>query len=370
MKLHKELPSLWSVWWRAIDRCSLISILVLMAGGVWLIMTASPAIALQHHWSPFVLLKRHFFILGPGLILLLATSFCNKNLLFKIACILGGFMWLGLWGVIYLGAEIKGAKRWLPLGGFSIQPSEFFKPAFALISAYILSMQSERKFAWATIALFVAILPLFLQPDLGMAFLISAAWFGQCFVAGLPWIWTLSSFFSAAVGGIAVYLCFPHAAHRIQSFISGEGQDPFGSHYQILQALKSFAAGGLLGKGPGAGTILNTLPDGHSDFVFAVAGEELGLVACLIILGLYGLILFRNLWYAFQETDMFHTLGVVGLALQFGLQTILNIASVLHLIPTKGITLPFMSYGGSSFLSLCFSMGMMLALTRRYRGLI
>ena len=174
----------------------------------------------------------------------------------------------------------------------------------------------------------------------------------------------------ALVGGAGAYLCFPHAAYRIQTFLSGSDQDPLGSQYQVTQALKSFSSGGLLGKGPGAGTILNALPDGHADFIFAVAGEEMGLLVCLGIVVLYGIVLYQFFWHAFQEIDRFHALAVVGLTLQIILQAVLNMASVLRMMPTKGMTLPFISYGGSSFLSLCWAMGMLLALTRRYRSMI
>lgn len=365
---HTDATSFWTLWWNAIDRWSFITILVLMAIGVWLIMAVSPAVALQHHWSPFVLLKRHFFILGPGLILLISTTLFQKNSLVLFSRIVGILAWIGIWAVLIGGPEIKGAKRWLSLGGFSLQPSEFLKPAFAVLIADLLSRGTH--FSWVMVALGVVLFPLFFQPDLGMIFLMGAVCFCQCFVAGLSWIWTLGIGLMTLSGAGAIYVCFPHAAARIQSFLAGGGKDPFGSHYQILQALKSFSSGGLWGKGPGAGTILNSLPDGHADFIFAVAGEELGLMVCLIILTLYGFIIFRCLWHAFQETDAFYTLSIVGLTLQFAFQTLLNIASVLRIIPTKGVTLPFMSYGGSSFLSLCLSMGMVLALTRRYRGLI
>ena len=361
-------PSFWALWWHTLDRWSFLSILLLIAMGIWLIMTVSPAVALQHHWSAFVLFKRHLLIVGPGLMLLVLTTFSSQFWIKDAARVMGVLAWMGLWFVLLFGTEIKGAKRWIHCVGFSLQPSEFLKPALAVITADFLS----RGYPYAITAsvLFLAIFPLFLQPDLGMIFLICLVWFFQCFLAGLPWRWTWGIGLGAMVGLLGVFLCFPHAMHRIQCFFASEGENPFGSHYQILQALKSFASGGILGRGPGGGVFLNHLPDGHADFIFAVAGEELGLLVCLFLLILYGLIIFRGLWHAFQEMDLFHTLAIGGLTLQFAFQTLLNLASVLHLIPTKGVTLPFMSYGGSSFLSLCWSMGMVLALTKRYRELL
>ena len=365
---HSTTPSFWTIWWHAIDRHALFSVLILMGFGVWLIMASSPAIALQHNWAPFLLLKRHFMIVGPGLMLLLGTSCLNKASILKTSCALGILAWMGIWAVSLWGAEIKGARRWLSLGGFSLQPSEFLKPALSIAVAYLLSWPMHFLVSGALVCL--AIIPLFLQPDLGMILVISAVWFGQCFVAGLPWIWTMGAMASALLSGIGIYLCFPHATHRIQTFLSGADQDLLGSQYQVTQALKSFSSGGLLGKGPGAGTILNVLPDGHADFIFAVAGEEMGLLVCLGIVVLYGIVLFRFFWHAFQEIDRFHALAIVGLSLQIILQAVLNMASVLRMIPTKGVTLPFISYGGSSFLSLCWAMGMLLALTRRYRSML
>jgi len=368
VKSSYERPPFWTIWWNSIDRWAFVSVLVLMGFGVWLIMASSPAIALQHNWAPFLLLKRHFMIVGPGLFLMLVSSCLNKKSILKSSLCMGLVAWCGIWVVCFWGAEIKGARRWLSLGAFSLQPSEFLKPALSIAVAYLLSWPLHFLVSGTLIA--VAIVPLFLQPDLGMVLVISAVWFGQCFISGLPWIWTISAFSSSIVGAVGVYFCFPHAAYRVQTFLSGADQDPLGSQYQVTQALKSFSSGGVLGKGPGAGTILNVLPDGHADFIFAVAGEEMGLLVCLGIVGLYAIILFRFFWHAFQETDRFYALAVVGLTLQIVLQAVLNMASVLRMMPTKGVTLPFISYGGSSFLSLCWAMGMLLALTRRYRTMI
>ena len=370
--MSQNMPPFWTIWWNSIDRWAFFSVLILISLGVWLIMASSPAIALQHNWTAFVLLKRHFIIVGPGLALLWWSSCLRKQGILITSIVLGLMAWMGIWAVCLWGEEIKGARRWLSIGSiagsFSLQPSEFLKPALSIAVAYLLSWPMHFLISGALVA--VAVIPLFGQPDVGMILVIFAVWFGQCFVAGLPWIWTLGACLTAMVGGVGAYLCFPHAAYRIQTFLSGSDQDLLGSQYQVTQSLKSFASGGILGKGPGAGTILNGLPDAHADFIFAVAGEEMGLLVCLGIVSLYGIILCRFFWHAMEEIDRFHALAVVGLTLQIVLQATLNMASVLRMMPTKGMTLPFISYGGSSFLSLCWAMGMLLALTRRYRRMI
>jgi cell division protein FtsW len=342
-----------------------------MAMGVWLIASVSPSVTLQHKWSAFVLLKRHLIILVPGMLILLASTLAGKKGIVQMAVVMGILAWGAVWGTLGFGIEIKGARRWLSLLGFSLQPSEFLKPALSIIVAFVLAQHSKStsKFLYAMGITLLTLLPLALQPDLGMMFLLCLGSFGQCFVAGLSFRAIGVLFCMALCSAIGAYFAFPHAAHRIQVFLGAGVEDPFGSQYQIMQALKGFAAGGLLGKGPGSGTLLAALPDGHADFIFAAAGEELGLVVCLILLGLYGLIGVRSVWIAFQEMDLFYVLALVGLSLQFSFQVILNLASVLRLVPTKGVTLPFLSYGGSSFLSWCWGIGMMLALSRRYRGL-
>lgn len=364
---NSGLESVWTVWWNAIDKWSFLAILSLMAVGVWLIMAVSPAVALHHHWSPFVLLKRHLIMIIPGLCVLMVVSFFNRPALVWVARIVGVGAWCAVWLTLVYGVEIKGARRWLTIAQMSLQPSEFLKPALAVMVADMLARGVSM--GWAVVVLGLSAAPLLLQPDLGMAAVFTIIVFSQCFAAGLPWIWTVGGAASALAAVAGAFVIFPHAAHRVQVFLAGGGQDPFGSQYQILQALKSFASGGLWGRGPGAGVVLNSLPDGHADFVFAVAGEELGLVACLLILALYGIIVFRTLGALSQEIDRFYVLAGVGLIIQFAVQTLMNMASVLRMIPTKGVTLPFLSYGGSSLISLCWGVGMILALTRRYRAL-
>ena len=202
------------------------------------------------------------------------------------------------------------------------------------------------------------------QPDLGMAVVVAAVWFGQFFMAGLRLYWVAAGGIAGASGLVGAYLLLPHVTSRIDRFL-----DPAaGDSYQVKRAMEAFANGGLWGRGPGEGRVKDVLPDAHADFVFAVAGEEFGVVVCALIVAVFAFVVLRGLSRLLQEENLFVMLAATGLLMQFGLQAIINMASALHLIPTKGMTLPFLSYGGSSMLALAFGMGMMLALTRRRLG--
>ena len=216
-----------------------------------------------------------------------------------------------------------------------------------------------------SIALFLAlVLMLVKQPDLGMAVVVAVVWFAQFFMAGLRLYWVAVGTLVGLGGGVGAYLWLPHVTSRINRFL-----DPAaGDSYQVNRSIEAFANGGLWGRGPGEGTVKDVLPDAHADFVFAVAGEEFGLVVCVLIVGIFAFIVLRGFSRLLQEGNLFVLLSATGLLIQFGLQAVINMASSLHLIPTKGMTLPFVSYGGSSMLALALGMGMMLALTRRRLG--
>jgi cell division protein FtsW len=269
---------------------------------------------------------------------------------------------------LVVGPELKGARRWLEIGGLSVQPSEFLKPAFAATAAWLFSLQRLRDGFPGNIAASVLGLltvgVLMLQPDLGMAVVVSAIWFCEFFIAGLPIVWVLGFGFAGIAGLYAAYQTFPHVANRFDLFL-----DPAsGDSYQVSTALEAFSRGGLMGRGPGEGTVKASLPDAHSDFIFAVAGEEFGLIVCLVIVALYAFIVLRGFSRMYDENNMFVMLTSIGLLAGFGLQAMINMGSTLRLIPTKGMTLPFISYGGSSLLALAIGMGMVLAFTRRRAG--
>jgi cell division protein FtsW len=355
-------------WWMTVDRWILFATLLLISIGTYLITSISPAIAAQHKWSPFILAKKHMLILLPSIAVMMITSFVGRKKITVCAMYIVFLAWCSTWATLFVGHAIKGAKRWIALGTFSLQPSEFLKPGLAVIFASILS--KNKNFLRTGWILGIVLVPLVAQPDLGMSFLLSVTWFVQCFVVGLSWLWIGGLFLAGIVFLIAAYFLFPHVAHRFHAFFSLKNPEIFGAQYQIVQATKSFLSGGLLGKGIGSGIVTKYLPDGHADFILAVAGEELGLIACIVILILYFTIFFRCIYHAFQELDAFYTLAIIGLNIQMTAQVLLNVASVLNIIPTKGTTLPFLSYGGSSFLAMCWTMGMILSLTRRFRFLV
>lgn len=368
------VKSLWTLWWQAIDRWILICALLLLIIGTWLVLAASPAIAAQHGWTTFILLKRHLIFAALGALILIGYSFMPKKYVLPIACGVIGASWFALWGVLLLGTSVKGAKRWLNIFGLSLQPSEFVKPAFCVLCAHFLACYSEKerysRFLKVALLFVTVACPLLLQPDLGTVLLLFIGALTQSFIAGLSWAWIAGVLGTGLLTLIPILLCFPHAAIRLTSFLGYGQADPFGKQYQILQSLKSFSSGGLWGKGPGSGVILDHLPDSHADFIFAVAGEELGLFACLSLLALYGITIFRSFQGALCSLSTEHTFIISGLTCYLMYQVFLNIACALNLAPTKGITLPFLSYGGSSLMSACWTASIILCLTRRYQTLL
>jgi len=367
-RLTRTDQSVLGKWWWTVDRWTLIAIVLLMGFGILLIQAATPAVATKHNLDSYYFVRRHLVMLIPAAMMLFGVSLLTpKQIRWLATFLLLVFLPL-LVATLFTGVEIKGAMRWLQMPGFSFQPSEFIKPLLAVVAAWLFARQSERHKITAltvntTLYAFIVIC-LISQPDLGMAILVSGIWFGQFFLAGLP-LSFVGILFMGGIGSIfGAYYAFPHFASRLDRFLTHSGDT-----YQTDRALDAFMNGGLFGTGPGSGTVKMTIPDAHADFVFAVAGEELGLMWCLLIIALYGVIVWRGFSKAQQENNLFILLAVSGLLIEFGLQAAINLASTLHLIPTKGMTLPFISYGGSSLWALALEMGMLLALTRKRYGL-
>ncbi len=356
-------------WWWTVDRWSLLAALALLGFGVVLSMAAGPSVAERIGIADSLLfVKRHLMLMPVAVALIIGTSMLTPRQVRRMAIILfaGSLVLLVL--TILVGSEIKGARRWLDLGLVSIQPSELAKPMFAVVAAWLFALGGrDRAFPGAAIAsgLFAVMLALLLlQPDLGQAVVVSAVWLGQFFLAGMPLALVFTLGLLGIAGLVGAYFVFPHVASRIDRFF-----DPAaGDSYQIDRSIDAFASGGLFGRGPGEGTIKSLLPDAHSDFVFAVAGEELGLIACIVLVMLFAFIVLQGFARALQDENLFAVLAVAGLLTQFGLQALINMGSSLDLMPTKGMTLPFVSYGGSSLISISLGIGMVLALTRRRVG--
>ncbi len=352
-------------WWWTVDRWMVAAVGLLVALGLVLTMAASPAIADRLHLSEFHFLQRQLLFLVPAAALLIGASLLDLVWVRR----LGVLMFLGAvlltLATLFVGKEFNGATRWLSLAGFSLQPSEFLKPSFAMVTAWMLAEYKRIEGfpgAGISLGLFVCVIGLLvLQPDIGMALVIGAVWLVQIFVAGLPLVLVALLSVVGSAMAIGAYLKFPHVSARIDRFL-----DPAsGENYQVNTALEAFRAGGLFGRGPGEGSVKSVLPDAHTDFIFAVAGEEFGLLLCLLVVGLFAFIILRGFSRLLHENSFFVILAATGLLVQFGLQAVINIGVNLRLMPAKGMTLPFISYGGSSLLATALGVGMLLALTRR-----
>jgi cell division protein FtsW len=353
-----------AAWWWTVDRLMLAALIMLMLGGIVLSLAASPPVANRLSLEPFYFVHRHVLFLVPALALMLVTSFLPGRHIRRLALVAFIVSLVLVAATLLYGAEVKGARRWLVIAGINIQPSEFLKPAFVILIAWLFGESARRPEMPAnTIALGllgVSVAALVLQPDFGQTMLIALVWGALFFLAGMRMVWVIGLGGAAAVGLVGAYFTIPHVARRIQRFLDPASGDTF----NIDQAVESFLRGGWLGRGPGEGTIKRILPESHTDFVFAVAAEEFGIVLCLVLLLLFAFIVLRGLRHAVRSEDPFTRFAAAGLSILFGLQSAINMAVNIHLMPAKGMTLPFISYGGSSMISLAWGMGMLLAITR------
>ncbi len=358
--------SIISTWWWTVDRWLLMSLALLIIIGIVLVFGASPAVAERIGLPSFHFVQRQIIFLLMSVAVMFCVSLMPPVMVRRFGIILFAVCLLLLVATLIVGPEVKGARRWLPIGSFTLQTSEFIKPAFIIFSAWMLS-QSQKVSGFASwkismISYMVVISLLILQPDLGQSILVSIVWGVQIFMAGLAWAWVFGLIALGLVGILTAYIFLPHVAGRIDSFFHPENSDTF----QVDQAMNAFRSGGLFGKGPGEGVVKIHLPDAHSDYIFAVAGEEFGVIVCLLIIGIFAVIVIRGFVNLLKEQDLFTVLAVAGLLIQFGIQAFINLAVNLSILPSKGMTLPFVSYGGSSMIALAIGMGMILSLTRRY----
>ncbi len=350
-----------SSWWWTLDRPMLGGLLAIMLVGVIMVLASSPPIARRLGYEETRFIAKHFTFLLPTLMVMVGCSLLSPRGVLRLAALL--FAGFGTLLVLtpLLAPEIKGAHRWLAVGGQLLQPSEFVKPALAVLCGWLLARRPGLEGAPVALALTAGVvLFLLLQPDLGMSFVVVAVLGIQLFVAGLPW-GLVTGLAAVGLGGLwGAYHLFDHVRVRIDDFL-----DPSRGSYQVETSLSAVTSGGWFGRGPGEGIIKFRLPEAHSDFVYATLVEEFGAVAGLLVLVLFGFVVLRALWRIGKAEDRFVQLAAVGLIGQFGLQALVNIAVNLDLLPTKGMTLPFVSYGGSSLLALALGMGMLLALTRK-----
>jgi cell division protein FtsW len=314
--------------------------------------------------DPFYFVNRHVLYLIPAIGVMLVTSFLPQRYIRRTALLMFVVSLALAFATLHFGAEVKGARRWIVILGVNIQSSEFLKPAFVILIAWLFGESAKRPEMPAnTLALallLTVVTALVLQPDFGQTMLVALVWGSLFFLAGMRMVWVIGLGGVAAVGLTGAYFTVPHVAQRIRRFLDPSSGDTF----NVDQAMESFLHGGWFGRGPGEGTVKRILPESHTDFVFAVAAEEFGIILCLVLLALFACIVLRGLHYAMRSDDPFRRFAVAGLSILFGLQAAINMAVNTHLMPAKGMTLPFISYGGSSMISLAWGMGMLLALTR------
>ncbi len=365
MKFSRADRSRLAEWWFTVDHALIFAILLLVGAGLVLSLAASPAVALKKGLPAYYFVERHVAFSAGGVVIMLAVSLLGPASIRRLGLAVFAVALVGLVAVYLTGDEINGARRWLSIQGHSVQPSEFAKPAFVVVSAWLLA-EARRRPDMPALPIAVALLGimvglLVVQPDIGQTLLVTTVWMAMLFVSGLAATGAVVLAGVGVAGLIGAYIYFPHVASRIDRFFSAQP----GEFSQSERAIRSFVEGGFLGRGPGEGTIKTSLPDAHTDYIFAVVAEEYGAVACFGVLALFTFVVVRALRRAEYEPDAATRLGIVGLALMFGFQALINMGVNVGLLPAKGMTLPFLSAGGSSLLAISLTLGMLLALTRR-----
>jgi cell division protein FtsW len=357
------------LWWWTTDHILLGVVAILMTLGVLLSFASSPAAAARMNvGDPFHFAVRQCVFAVAGAVILLSVSALSPKGIRRAAFFIYGGAILIMMALPIMGHNAKGATRWLEFGGFSLQPSEFMKPALIVLVAWMFSEGQKGEgvpgvsIAFCLYGLAVALL--LVQPDVGQTILITIAFGAAFFVAGVPMRWIAGMLAAAVTGGAVIYMTFDHVSSRVHKFLSPDKADT----HQIDRAQEAIAAGGLLGRGPGEGVMKRHVPDLHTDFIYSVAAEEYGLVFSLFLITLFAILVTRGLYKAMKLSDPFEQIAAAGLFVLVGQQAFINVAVNLNLIPTKGMTLPFISYGGSSMMAMGLTLGMALALTRRRPG--
>ena len=362
--ISREQRTPLSEWWWTVDRPLLAAIIALVLGGIILSLAASPPVATRIGLDPFHFFGRHMLFLLPSFIVLIGVSFLSPRQIRRAALIVFALSIILIVATLLFGPEVKGSRRWITLLGVNIQASESAKPAFVILAAWLFAESARRPEMPATsmalVLLLMLVSLLVMEPDFGQTMLILTVWGALFFIAGMRMIWVAGLAGAGAAMLFTAYLFVPHVAGRIKRFMNPASGDTF----QVDTAMEAFYNGGWFGLGPGEGIAKRSLPDSHTDFVFAVAAEEFGIILCLALVALFAFIVIRTLSRAYASEDMFARFAASGLAILFGVQAAINMAVNLQLIPAKGMTLPFISYGGSSIVSLAYGVGMMLSLTR------
>jgi cell division protein FtsW len=364
MKITRSRKSHITDWWWTIDKVQLGSIVLLIIFGIVLNLAASPPIAEKLSLNQYYFVKRQFLFFILGILVMFFFSFLNLKNLRRLCLIIFITSLITIFFLNIFGTPIKGATRWLDLGIISVQPSEFAKPTFIVLISWFLSESIVKTVPSKIISLMLYSLfafGLILQPDIGQTILITLAASIIYFISGMPLIVGFIIFILSLIGIGLSYLYVDHFYQRLNIFFNPS----LGDTYQIDTAYNAILQGGWFGVGPGEGVIKNILPDAHTDFIFAVAAEEFGLISCFIIISLFAFIVYRGLSRSLKQEDLFAKIATIGLTSLICIQVGINIAVNLGIVPTKGMTLPFISYGGSSALSIAMTFGLILAFTRQ-----
>ena len=351
-----------SLWWWTVDHKLMGLVILLIIGGIMVLMSAGSPVAIKKGLSEYHFLEKQITFLCVSIPLMIIISIQEISTIKRFCFMLLIFSFLCLVYLNFFGIETNGATRWIRFFGFSIQPSELIKPSFALLNAWLLSIwvndKNNRSWVFSLFLLFVFLILLLLQPDVGMSFVLASTWLFQIYISGVSMLLVSLILTAILLSAISSYFLFSHVKIRVDGFLDGGG-------FQVSKSLDAFINGGIFGKGFGEGVVSKQLPDSHTDFIFAVAGEELGVLGCSLIIITYFLIFLRGMMLSSSTSKIFLFLTCSGIIFQFCLQALVHMASTLNLIPTKGMTLPFISYGGSSLISSSISMGIVLAFTRR-----
>ncbi len=358
--------------YRSLDRGLLYSAFILILYGIFLIFAAGPGVAERTHRDTFYFINRQLVFLIPAVLVLFATALVN----FKLVRRISGLVLIGslvcMVYVVLFGTEIQGAKRWIYLLGIGLQPSEFVKPAFAVICAWLLAtgrlIKQMPGYSSAIVLYLIIAGLLLLQPDIGMFITVSGIFAVELFLSGIPMavVVILGGLFTASLG--MAYFLFDHVHERVNRFLNPEN----GEAYQVAKSLETLKNAGWFGKGPGEGIVKYELPDAHTDFIVAVSAEEFGFILTVFLIAVFAFVVLRGFYLMRHENNYFCQIAVGGLLTQIAIQAIVNMGSTLNMLPTKGMTLPFISYGGSSLVSVGFAFGIILCLTKRHtlgRGL-
>ena len=361
---NEQLNIFFYNWWRSIDRKIFITTIILIFIGCLISFGATPSIAIKYGLEPYYFVKKHLIFTPVAFFFIFFTSLFSKVGIKRFFLFIFLISIFFIFYSFFIGIESKGSIRWVYFFGYSFQPSEFLKVSFIIICAWIFSSKNQLKvinnqiFSFI-LYLFVSGLILY-QPDFSMFIIISSVYFGQLFINGLKWKWVIACSFFFSFVFFVIYFLLSNVKIRIDNFF-----DPStGDNYQISKSLQAIKEGGLFGKGTGMGTVKDNLPDAHTDFIFSVIAEEFGLISCLFVIIFFIYLIFKIYKRVKNEKYLFVILSVSGLVIQLGSQIFVNIGSTIGLIPTTGTTLPFISYGGSSMISMALNIGVILALTK------